>query len=187
MKVAQEIRSGNTIKIGDNPFIILKAEFNKSGRNSAVMKFKMKNLMTGQITETVMKAADKIEDIRLDRKNTKYSYSTGDSYVFMDQETWEEIYLTNEDLGDSLNYLEEEMDLDVIFYESTPVGVELPTFVEREVTYCEAGLRGDTTGKVTKPATISTGYELQVPIFVNQGDWIKIDTRTGDYMERVKK
>lgn len=187
MKNAQDVRAGSTIKIGDAPFIILKAEFNKSGRNSAVMKYKMKNLISGNITETTMKASDKLDDIRLDRRNTKFSYADGENYIFLDQETWEEISLRKEDLGDALNYLVEEMDLDVIYYEVTPVGVELPTYVEREVTYCESGLRGDTSGKVTKPATIVTGYELQVPIFVNQGDILKIDTRTGDYLERVKK
>ena len=95
--------------------------------------------------------------------------------------------LKGEDLGDALNYLEEEMPLDVVYYESTAVAVELPTFVEREVTYTEPGLRGDTSGKVMKPARINTGFEVQVPLFVEQGEWIKIDTRTNEYVERVKK
>ncbi len=187
MKVAQELRSGNTIKIGNDVFMVLKSEFNKSGRNAAVMKLKMKNLLNGAITETVMKAADKVDDVRLDRKKTKFSYENGDTFVFLDQESWEEISLTKEDLGDATNYLEDEMELDVIFYEGTPVGAELANFVEKEVVYCEEGLRGDTTGRVTKPAQINTGYEVQVPIFVNQGDWIKIDTRTHEYVERIKK
>ena len=159
MKIAQELRAGSTIKIGNDPFVVLKAEYNKSGRNAAVVKFKMKNLISGNISDAVYKADDKMDDIKLD----------------------------GEDLGDALNYLEEEMPLDVVYYESTAVAVELPTFVEREVTYTEPGLRGDTSGKVMKPARINTGFEVQVPLFVEQGEWIKIDTRTNEYVERVKK
>ena len=159
MKIAQELRAGSTIKIGNDPFVVLKAEYNKSGRNAAVVKFKMKNLISGNISDAVYKADDKMDDIKL----------------------------KGEDLGDALNYLEEEMPLDVVYYESTAVAVELPTFVEREVTYTEPGLRGDTSGKVMKPARINTGFEVQVPLFVEQGEWIKIDTRTNEYVERVKK
>ncbi len=187
MKTAQEIRSGNTIKIGNDVLIVLKSEFNKSGRNAAVVKFKFKNLITGQISETVLKAADKVDDVRLDRRTMQYLYNDGEAYHFMDQTSFEQIPLTKEDLGDAVNYLKDEMNIDVLLYEEKPVGVELPTIVEREVTYTEPGLRGDTSGKVTKPATIDTGYELQVPIFVNIGDVIRIDTRTGEYMDRVNK
>ncbi len=187
MKIAQELRAGNTIKLGNDVFIILKTEFNKSGRNAAVCKMKMKNLLNGAVTETVLKASDKVDDIRLDKKKTKFSYENGDTYVFLDQETWEEISLTKEDIGDTVNYLEDEMELDVVFYEGTPVGTEIATYIEKEIVYTETGVRGDTTGRVTKAAQINTGYEIQVPIFCNQGDWIKIDTRTGEYLERVKK
>ena len=159
MKIAQELRAGSTIKIGNDPFVVLKAEYNKSGRNAAVVKFKMKNLISGNISDAVYKADDKMDDIKL----------------------------KGEDLGDALNYLEEEMPLDVVYYESTAVAVELPTFIEREVIYTEPGLRGDTSGKVMKPARINTGFEIQVPLFVEQGEWIKIDTRNNEYVERVKK
>ena len=187
MKIAQELRAGSTIKIGNDPFVVLKAEYNKSGRNAAVVKFKMKNLISGNISDAVYKADDKMDDIKLDKVKAIYSYQNGDSYIFSNPETWEEIELKGEDLGDALNYLEEEMPLDVVYYESTAVAVELPTFVEREVTYTELGLRGDTSGKVMKPARINTGFEVQVPLFVEQGEWIKIDTRTNEYVERVKK
>ena len=170
MKIAQELRAGSTIKIGNDPFVVLKAEYNKSGRNAAVVKFKMKNLISGNISDAVYKADDKMDDIKLDKVKAIYSYQNGDSYIFSNPETWEE-----------------EMPLDVVYYESTAVAVELPTFVEREVTYTEPGLRGDTSGKVMKPARINTGFEVQVPLFVEQGEWIKIDTRTNEYVERVKK
>ena len=186
MKIAQELRSGNTVRIGNEPFIVLKAEFNKSGRSSAVVKFKMKNLLNGNIVESVYKADDKMDDIRLEKVTATYSYNDGLFYVFVDPE-WNQIELKDEDLGDALNYLEEGMELEVVYYETTPVTVELPTFIEREVVYTEPGLRGDTSGKVLKQAQLSTGYEVQVPLFVEQGEWIKIDTRTNDYIERIKK
>ena len=186
MKIAQELRAGSTIKIGTEPFVILKAEYNKSGRSSAVVKFKMKNLISANISDAIYKADDKMDDIRLEKVKATYSYNDGDFYVFTDPE-WNQIELKEEDLGDSLYYLQEEMELDIIYYESTPVAVELPTFVEREIIYTEPGLRGDTSGKVMKPAKISTGFEIHVPIFVEQNEWIKIDTRTHEYAERIKK
>lgn len=187
MKNAQELRAGSTVRIGKEPFLILKAEYNKSGRNSAVMKYKMKNLISGNISDAIYKADDKMDDIRLDKIKAIYSYKDGDFYVFSNPETWDQIELKEEDLGDTINYLEEEMELEIVYYETTPVAVELPTFVERQITYTEPGLRGDTSGKVMKPAKINTGFEIQVPIFVEQDEWIKIDTRTNDYVERIKK
>ncbi|WP_407536155.1 elongation factor P [Cetobacterium somerae] len=187
MKTAQELRAGSTVKIGNDPYVILKAEYNKSGRNAAVMKYKMKNLLNGNISDAIYKADDKMDDIRLDKVKAVYSYNDGDFYVFSNPETWNQIELKDEDLGDALNYLEEGMELEVVYYESTPVAVELPTFVERQVTYTEPGLRGDTSGKVMKPAKINTGFEIQVPLFVEQDEWIKIDTRSNEYVERIKK
>ncbi|ERT68455.1 MULTISPECIES: elongation factor P [Cetobacterium] len=187
MKTAQELRAGSTVKIGNDPYVILKAEYNKSGRNAAVMKYKMKNLLNGNISDAIYKADDKMDDIRLDKVKAVYSYNDGDFYVFSNPETWDQIELKDEDLGDALNYLEEGMELEVVYYESTPVAVELPTFVERQVTYTEPGLRGDTSGKVMKPAKINTGFEIQVPLFVEQDEWIKIDTRSNEYVERIKK
>ncbi|MGL4424881.1 MAG: elongation factor P [Cetobacterium sp.] len=187
MKNAQELRAGSTVRIGNDPFVILKAEYNKSGRNSAMMKYKMKNLLNGNISDAIYKADDKMDDIRLDKIKAVYSYNDGDFYVFSNPETWDQIELKDEDLGDALNYLEEGMELEVVYYESTPVAVELPNFVERQVTYTEPGLRGDTSGKVMKPARINSGFEVPVPIFVEQDEWIKIDTRTNEYVERIKK
>lgn len=186
MKSAQELRTGSTIKIGTEPFVVLKAEYNKSGRSSAVVKFKMKNLINGNISDAIYKADDKMDDIRLEKVKATYSYVDGDFYVFTDPE-WNQIELKEEDLGDALYYLEEGMELDVVYYEATPVAVELPTFVEREIIYTEPGLRGDTSGKVLKPAKLATDFEIHVPLFVEQGEWVKIDTRNNEYVERVKK
>lgn len=126
-----------------------------------------------------------MDDIILDRNQMQFLYETDGEYNFMDQETFEQIALTEEDLGDAKNFLEEEMIIQVLMYEGTPVGVELPNTVVREVTYTEPGLKGDTIGRATKPATVSTGYTLQVPLFVAIGDKIEIDTRTGEYIGRA--
>lgn len=185
MKNAQEISSGSILKINNEIFMIQKATFNKSGRNSAIMKFKMKNLITGQVKEETMKASDKVDDVRLDRKTMQFLYEADGGYNFMDQTTFEQIELTVDDLGDATNYIIEEMPIDVLMYDERPVGVELPKSVEREITYTEPGLRGDTTGRAMKTATIETGYELLVPLFIKMGEKIKIDTRTGEYLERA--
>ena len=185
MKTAQEIRTGNVIMVGTDPMVILKAEYNKSGRNSAVVKMKMKNLLTGSGTETVYKADDKFEIVVLDRKEVTYSYYAEPSYVFMDAE-FNQFEVDAENMGDALNYLEDGMPCEVVFYNGKAISTELPTSVVREVTYTEPGVKGDTSGKVMKPAKISTGFELPVPLFVDIGDKIEIDTRTGEYRNRVK-
>ena len=187
MKIAQELRAGTVIKIGSDVLIVQKADYSKSGRNAAVVKLKFKNLLTGASTESVLKASDKVEDIRLEKKKMAFSYADGTSYAFQDQVTWDQVDLTEEDLGDALRYLEENMELEIVFYEGRAVGIELPTSVDREVVYTEPGSRGDTTGRALKPARLATGFEVMVPLFINQGEIIKIDTRTHEYVERVSK
>lgn len=185
MKTAQELRSGNVIMIGNDAMVVLKAEYNKSGRNSAVVKMKMKNLLTGSGAETVYKADDKFEVVMLDRKEVTYSYFADPSYVFMDAE-YNQYEVDGENMGDALNYLEDGMACEVVFYNGKAISTELPNSVVREVTYTEPAVKGDTSGKVMKPAKISTGFELPVPLFVSIGDKIEIDTRTNEYRNRVK-
>ncbi len=185
MKTAQELRVGNVIMIGTEPMVVLKAEYNKSGRNSAVVKLKMKNLLTGSGAETVYKADDKFEVVMLERKEVTYSYYADPSYVFMDAE-FNQYEVDGENMGDALNYLEDGMACEVVFYNGKAISTELPNSVVREVTYTEPAVKGDTSGKVMKPAKISTGFELPVPLFVSIGDKIEIDTRTNEYRNRVK-
>ena len=184
MKTAQEVRVGNVIMVGSDPMVVLKAEYNKSGRNSAVVKMKMKNLLTGSGTETVYKADDKFEVVMLDRKEVTYSYFADPSYVFMDTE-FNQYEVDSENMGDALNYLEDGMACEVVFYNGKAISTELPNSVVREVIYTEPAVKGDTSGKVMKPAKISTGFELPVPLFVSIGDKIRVDTRTGAYLTRV--
>ncbi len=185
MKTAQELRSGNVIMVGTDPLVVQKAEYNKSGRNSAVVKMKMKNLLTGAPSESVYKADDKFEVVQLDRKEVTYSYFSDPAYVFMDAE-YNQYDVDGENMGDALNYIEDGMACEVVFYEGKAISVELPNSVVREVTYTEPAVKGDTSGKVMKPAKINTGFELPVPLFVDIGDKIEIDTRTGEYKARVK-
>ena len=185
MKTAQELRAGNVIMVGADPMVVLKAEYNKSGRNSAVVKMKMKNLLTGSGAETVYKADDKFEVVMLDRKEVTYSYFADPAYVFMDGE-YNQYEIDRENIGDALNYLEDGMACEVVFYNGKAISTELPNSVVREVIYTEPAVKGDTSGKVMKPAKINTGFELPVPLFVSIGDKIEIDTRTNEYRNRVK-
>ena len=184
MKTAQEVRAGNVIMIGKDPMVVQKAEFNKSGRNASVVKMKLKNLLSGSGTETVYRADEKFDLVQLERKEVTYSYFQDPAYVFMDAE-YNQYEVEKENMGDALNYLEEGMPAEVVFYEGKAISVEIPTSVEREITWTEPAVKGDTSGKVLKPAKIATGFEVGVPIFVNQGDVIEIDTRTGEYRRRV--
>lgn len=184
MKTAQEVRAGNVIMVGSEPMVVQKAEFSKSGRNASVVKMKMKNLLTGSAQETVYKADDKFDIVVLERKDVTYSYFADPLYVFMDSE-YNQYEVEAENMGDALNYLEDAMPCEITFYEGRAISIELPTSVVREVTYTEPGVRGDTSGKVLKPAKVNTGFELQVPLFVEIGDKIEIDTRTGEYRKRV--
>ena len=184
MKQAQEIRTGNVIAVGNDAMVVLKAEFNKSGRNASVMKMKLKNLLTGSMTETVFKADDKFELIVLERKEVTYSYFADPMYVFMDAE-YNQYEMDKESMGDALNYLEDGMPAEMVFYQGRPISIEIPASLVREITYTEPAVRGDTSGKVLKPATITTGYKVNVPLFCATGDRIEIDTRTGEYRKRV--
>lgn len=184
MKTGQELRVGNVVMIGNDPLVVQKTEYNKSGRNSAVVKLKFKNLLTGSPSEAVYKADEKFETVVPEKKECTYSYFADPMYVFMDEE-YNQHEVEAESMGDALNYLEEGMTVEVVFYEGRAISVELPTIIVREITYTEPAVKGDTSGKVLKPAKINTGFELSVPLFCNIGDKIEIDTRTNEYRSRV--
>lgn len=190
MKQASELRGGSTFEDNNIPYLILKADRfqSTSGKKKKApeMKFKIKDLISGKISETTVKANDMMNDIILDRNAMQFLYEMDGEYHFMNQENFEQIALTKGDLDESVNYLKEEMTIDILFYDGKPVGVELPNNVVLKVTYTEPGLKGDTTGKATKPATVETGYELQVPLFIEMDELIRVDTRTGKYLERAK-
>ena len=185
MKIAQELRVGNVFMIGGDPMVVQKAEYNKSGRNAAVVKMKYKNLLTDAPGESVFKADDKFEVVVLERRECTYSYFADPMYVFMDTE-YNQYEVEQDSMGDSLNYLEDGMNVEVVFYNDKAISVEMPTTLVREIVYTEPAVKGDTSsGKVLKGAKINTGFELQVPLFCNIGDKIEIDTRTGEYRSRA--
>ena len=183
MKIAQELRAGNVIMVGNDPLVVQKAEYNKSGRSSAVVKFK--NLLTGAASEAVYKADDKFDQVVPDRKECTYSYFAEPMYVFMDAD-YNQYEVEAENMGDAVNYIEDGMPVEVVFYDGKAISVEMPNSVVREVVYTEPAVKGDTSGKVMKPAKITTGFTLPVPLFVEIGDKIEIDTRTAEYRNRVK-
>ncbi|MEZ7910642.1 MAG: elongation factor P [Propionivibrio sp.] len=185
MKTAQELRAGNVFMVGNDAMVVLKAEYSKSGRNASVVKMKMKNLLTGAPSETVYRADDKFDVVQLDRKEVTFSYFADPMYVFMDVE-YNQYEIEAEYMEDALKYLEDGMGCEVVFYNGKAISVELPNSLVREVTYTEPAVKGDTSGKVMKPARLATGFELPVPAFVEIGDKIEIDTRTDEYRARVK-
>jgi elongation factor P len=186
MKLAQELRVGNVVMIGKEPMVVQRAEYNKSGRNAAVVKMKMKNLLNNSNMETVYRADEKFDVLQLDRKEVTYSYFADPMYVFMDAD-YNQYEIEAESMGDAVKYIDDGMPCEVVFYEGRGISVEMPTSVVREVEYTEPAVKGDTSGKVMKPARIKpTGIEISVPAFVVIGDKIEIDTRTGEYRSRVK-
>ncbi len=184
MKIAQEIRAGNVIMQGKDPMVVLKTEYSRGGRGAATVRMKMKSLLNNMNSENVFKADDKIDNIVLEKRECTYSYFADPMYVLMDSE-YNQYEVEAENMGDALNYLEDGMTVEVVFYDGKAISVELPTSVVREITWTEPAVKGDTSGKVLKPAKIATDYEVQVPLFVAQGDKIEIDTRTGEYRKRV--
>ena len=184
MKIAQEIRAGNVIMIGKDPMVVQRAEFNKSGRNASVVKMKLKNLLSGGGTETVYRADEKFDVVQLERKEVTYSYFADPMYVFMDTE-FNQHEVEKDNMGDALFYLDDGLPCELTFYDGKAISVELPNSVVREVVYTEPAVRGDTSGKVLKPAKITGGHLIQVPLFVATGDKIEIDTRSGEYRRRV--
>ncbi len=184
MKIAQEIRAGNVIMHASNPMVVLKTEYSRGGRNAATVRLKMKNLLNGGGAEIVFKADDKMDQIILDKKDCTYSYFADPMYAFMDAE-YNQFEVESENMGDAINYLEDGMAVEVVFYDGKAISVELPTTVVREIE-TDPAVKGDTSGKVLKPAKlVGTGFVISVPIFVENGDKIEIDTRTHEYKKRV--
>ena len=187
MYTASDLRKGLKIQIDGAPFIITDFEFSKPGKGQALYRCKMRNMITGnQFTQTY-RSNDKFEKPSLEERKMQYLYNQGEEYHFMDTESYDQLFITTEQLGDNVNFMIDNMDIDVLFFEERPIDVSLPIFVNLLVTKADPWVKGDTSGTDTKPVTVETGYELQVPPFVEEGDKIQIDTRTGQYVTRVKE
>ena len=184
--VAGDFRKGVTVEIDGNVFMVVDFQHVKPGKGAAFVRTKLKNVITGQVLERTFNPSDKYPDARIDRKEMQYSYNADDIYYFMDMETFDMLPLNYDMVEDAMQFVKEEMMVTIQLYKGEAFSVVPPNFVELEVTFTEPGIQGDTSKAGNKPATLETGYNIQVPLFVNQGDKIRVDTRTGTYMERVK-
>lgn len=180
-----EMKKGITIELDDKLYQVLDYQHIKMGRGSAQVRLKLRDIRSGHTIDRSFQASEKFTRARLESRTMQYLYNDGNAYYFMDQETFEQTPLDSSQLGDALNYLKEGMTLDVSSYKGEVVGVELPITVELEVTETGPGFKGDTATAGNKPAKLETGITIQVPMFINNGDVIKVDTRTGTYLERA--
>ncbi|HAI52588.1 MAG: elongation factor P [Limnochordia bacterium] len=180
-----DLRTGLTIEVDGEIYSVVEFLHVKPGKGAAFVRTKLKNLRSGNTVEKTFRAGEKVARAHIELKEMQFMYSTGDDYFFMDMETYDQISLTKDDLGDAPKYLIENMTIGIQFYQGQPVGVELPTTVVLEVVHTEPGFKGDTAQGATKPATLQTGITVQVPLFVEQGDMVKVDTRTGEYLSRA--
>lgn len=187
MYSASDLRKGLKIEIDGDPCIVTDFQFSKPGKGQALYRCKIKNLNTGSTFDKTYRSVEKIDKPNLEERDMIYSYAEADRYIFMDPESYEQIEMTEELLGDLHYFLIEDMPCKVLFHNNRPLEITLPNFVEKEIVETEPGARGDTATNVQKPAKLDNGYEIQVPIFINTGDIVKIDTRTGAYSERVSK
>ena len=185
MITAGDFRNGVTFEMDGGVFQVIEFQHVKPGKGAAFVRTKYKNVITGAVVETSFNPTAKFPTAYIERKEMEYSYSDGDLYYFMDQETFELVPIGKQELGDNFKFVKENMMCRVLSYKGKVFGVEPPTFVELQVTATEPGVRGDTATNVTKPATLETAAEIRVPIFINEGDMIRVDTRTGEYMERA--
>jgi len=180
-----DFRNGFCMLIDGDIFSIAEFQHVKPGKGGAFVRTKLKNMHTGAVLDRTFRSGDKVDEVRLEKREMQYLYSEADLYYFMDLDTYEQMGIASGVVGQAANLLKESENAYVLIARDAAIGVDLPNFVLLEVTHTEPGIKGDTATGATKPATLETGYHVQVPLFVNQGDKLKIDTRTGDYVERV--
>ena len=183
---AGDFRKGVIFEMDGKPMLVVDFQHVKPGKGAAFVRTKYKNVMTGAIREESFNPTAKFEQAFVERKDMEYSYNDGDLYYFMDMESFDMLPISKDLLGDSFKFVKENMSCKVMSYKGSVFGVEPPNFVDLEVTETDPGFKGDTATNVTKPAILETGAEIKVPLFINPGDKIKIDTRSGEYLERCK-
>ncbi|HHW10108.1 MAG TPA: elongation factor P [Firmicutes bacterium] len=180
-----DLRTGLTIEVDGELMSVIEFLHVKPGKGAAFVRTKLKNIKTGAVREVTFRAGEKVNRAHIETKDMQYLYRSGDEFTFMDTESYEQLTLSAENLGDAPKWLKDNMTIGIQFYQGQAIGVDLPTFVELAVVQTEPGVRGDTVSGATKPATLETGVVVQVPLFVNEGDVIRVDTRTGEYLSRV--
>ena len=180
-----EFRKGMKIEVDGDPFEIVEFQHVKPGKGSAFVRTTIRNLLTGRVLTPTFKSGDKVGRPDIEEKDMQFLYVQGEEYHFMDTKTYEQTFVGDKALGEAKNYLKENINASVLFYNGKAIGVTLPNSVDLKVTKCDPGVRGDTVSGATKPATLETGYQVNVPLFINEGDVLKIDTRDGKYLTRV--
>jgi elongation factor P len=186
MYTTSDLRKGLKVNIDGDPYIITDFEFSKPGKGQALYRCRLRNMLTGNAMDRTFRSNDKFDKADLEERTMQFLYAQGGEYHFMDTKSYEQMAITAEQMGDAVKFLVDNMEVDVLLFEGRPIGVTVPTFVNLTVTTAEPWARGDTSGSDTKPVTVETGYVLQVPPFVEEGDKLQIDTRTGEYVTRVK-
>ncbi len=187
MYETNEFRKGLRIEIDDHPYIIVDNQFVKPGKGQAFSRVKFKSLLTGNVLDRTFKSGEKVKKADIVEQSMQFLYSVEEVYHFMDNETYDQIEMQKDQIEDNWKWLQENMVVDILVYKGQPVSITVPNFTVLEIVHCEPGMKGDTATSATKPATVSTGAIVNVPLFVNQDEMIKIDTRTSEYVERVKK
>ena len=185
MVTAGDFKNGLTIQFENNIYQIIEFQHVKPGKGAAFVRAKMRNMCTGAVVERTFNAGERLPKAHIDRRVMQYLYESDGNYVFMDNETYEQSELTKEQLGNAINFLKENMDAKIMIYNGRVIGVDLPNTVELTVIKTDPGIRGDTATGGSKPATMDTGYVVKVPLFINEGDVLNIDTRTGEYISRA--
>jgi elongation factor P len=181
-----QFRRGLKIELDGEPFAIVEFQHVKPGKGGAFVRTKLKSLVTGSVLDRTFRSGDKVKKPDFEEKKMQYLYSDEDGFHFMDMDTYEQIHMASEDIGDLTGFLKEELEVAVQIHNGQPMGIELPNFVELAVVKAEPGLKGDTASGATKPAELETGAVIQVPLFIEEGDVVRIDTRSGDYIERAR-
>jgi elongation factor P len=186
MYETSDIRNGLKIEVDGQPYTVTYFQFVKPGKGTAFTRTKLKSLLSGNVLDRTFRTGEKLQPADIEEREMQYVFDDGIGRVFMDTETFDQISIQNKVIGDDAKWLQDEMMVKVLFWQGRPINVDLPYFVEMEITYCEPGVKGNTAQGATKPAELATGATVNVPLFVDQGEVIKIDTRTGEYVERVR-
>jgi elongation factor P len=180
-----QFRNGLKIELDGEPFTMIFFQHVKPGKGGAFVRTKVKNLKTGRVLDRTFRAGERVDEADVEERTMQYLYLDGANLVFMDTSSYDQIPFSPEQVGDARKFLKENLEVSVVFWRGQPIGLELPSFIEASVTRCDPGVKGDTASGATKPATLETGAVLQVPLFIKEGDTLRVDTRTGAYVERV--
>ncbi len=186
MYTASDLRKGLKIVINNEPYVIIDFQFSKPGKGQALYRCKLKNMITGIIVDKTYRSIDTFQPADLEEKKMQFLYKQDDQYCFMDMETYDQVFLTEDQVGEAKNFLTDNLEVEVLFFEGRPIGINLPNFVDLKVIKSDPWVKGDSVSSNTKPVTLETGYVIRVPTFIEEGEKIRVDTRTGEYVTRIK-